>query len=345
MNKVKKDISQSPLDICLQHTGGISSLHDFLKLNDLGSLEIARVGEYLIPPVIRPEIVSEFASRSITVGSIDNSFYPVERIYKAHTIAYMNAIGIAEDDTVYYPGTPQEITGKDLWIAVDDFMLTVWDFHTKLRRAFPFIGGTWHAHKIDLINPENTMTEVGTNTHNRLGSTTNGSTGYFQSGFVNPSDLIATDNIHLSVYIGNNFTGYSYPLGTGLEFLSHSGVFLLMSSSAFYYCLNWGSVSAIQANTGSTAGYYCISRSGTATGKAIKRSPSGDISRIDAAVTAAITRELFIGAINGLDGGPSFFTPVNLRFLTIGDGLSDDEMETLALAIENFQTALGRNLV
>ena len=55
-----------------------------------------------------------------TTKAITNNVAAVVSSYEAETTAYMNALAIADDSTVYYSGTPQEITGAAIWTAIDN---------------------------------------------------------------------------------------------------------------------------------------------------------------------------------------------------------------------------------
>jgi hypothetical protein len=117
-----------------------------------------------------------------TIENDQMQFYGITSFaFEAETIAYMNAIGIADDSTVYYSGTPQQITGNGLWLAVNSFFVEskpkTW--YTKCNSIHPYIGGTADRHKYNALNPIDSdgafrETFFGGWTHNELGIIGNG---------------------------------------------------------------------------------------------------------------------------------------------------------------------------
>jgi len=104
---------------------------------------------------------------------------------------FMTATGIPNDSTIYYSGTAQEITGAELWTAVQD-LVTGLDTNGTLElydTIYPFVGGTLASHKYNLKTTEVNLdtdaafrlTESGTVTHSKDGVQSDGSTGYFDT--------------------------------------------------------------------------------------------------------------------------------------------------------------------
>ena len=78
------------------------------------------------------------------------------------TIDYMAALGIADDSTIYFSSTPQQITGSAMWTAVNmlgirwktalGLPLTVNNLSTKIDTLYPFMGGTAATCKFNYCN-------------------------------------------------------------------------------------------------------------------------------------------------------------------------------------------------
>lgn len=154
-------------------------------------------------------------SRKFVFGGSYTSF-----VFEPETIAYMNAIGIADDSTVYYGGTVQEITGNGLWIAVNNFFLEAKpnSWYTKCNSAHPYIGGTADRHKFNAKNPLDTdaafrETFIGGWNHNELGVTGNGINTYTNTHY----NARTNHNLGgtVSIYNRTNNAGTYYDLATG----------------------------------------------------------------------------------------------------------------------------------
>lgn len=108
---------------------------------------------------------------------------------------YFTALGIANDNTVYFSGTAYEITGAQLWTAFNNSVTAARD-HSVLSSMLywnPSIGGTGARHKFQALNPADTdgayrLIYTGGWTHAATGQKPNGSNGWANS-FLNPSTV------------------------------------------------------------------------------------------------------------------------------------------------------------
>lgn len=122
------------------------------------------------------------------------------------TIAYFAATTIPNDDTTYYVGTPYEITGNRMWVAVDKFVVSLKNsgIFSKLRYFYPFIGGTALDTKVNLIDPSlYQLTYLGGLTFGAQGVTPDGTSGVALTGF-NLLNEIAGTNYFQGCYIVND---------------------------------------------------------------------------------------------------------------------------------------------
>jgi len=141
-------------------------------------------------------------SRRVSIFGASFSSAPV---FQAETIAYMNALGIAADGTIYYPSTTYERTGLQLWSYVNTFVIVIkaigW---AKFRAIWLRIGGTAARHSINLINPMNTdaahrLTYFGGLTHSATGELPNGTNGYANT-HINPFSHLSLNDTHICFY-------------------------------------------------------------------------------------------------------------------------------------------------
>ena len=115
------------------------------------------------------------------------------------TRAFMIAAGIPNDGTVFYPSTPQQKTGLELWLIVDarivsmktrlGLTLGVLSLYILLKYLYLFIGGTATYHKWNFIDPRDLdaayrITWHGGVTHNENGITGNATNAYGDTHFI-----------------------------------------------------------------------------------------------------------------------------------------------------------------
>ena len=98
---------------------------------------------------------------------------------------YLVACGIPNDSTTYFAGTAQEVTGAELWTAFNAFEteLNTGGLVTDGRAYYPFLGISASTSKLNFFNSADTdaahrIDWFGGMTHDRLGVTANGTTGY-----------------------------------------------------------------------------------------------------------------------------------------------------------------------
>lgn len=116
-------------------------------------------------------------------------------VFEPETSAYLITIGIPNDATVFYPATPQEITGAQIWTLVNNYVLALkaadiagqgWTNQATatclMLRDYPMIGGTASAHGYNVANPAASATYFGSWTHNELGAIGNGANTYAVDG-------------------------------------------------------------------------------------------------------------------------------------------------------------------
>jgi len=158
----------------------------------------------------------------------------------------MNAIGIPDDNTIYYANTPQEIAGAAIWTSVDTFVaaLKTNSILNKMKAIYPFIGGTAVTHKWNLMNPQDTdaayrLVFFGSWNHSKTG----------MQGNVN-NTYANTKAVHNSIFTEGSESFGVYLRSEINENKTAIGVFDSDSGSSYFYSYYRGSMlSRSQAKT------------------------------------------------------------------------------------------------
>lgn len=261
------------------------------------------------------------------------------------TTAFMNATGIPDDSTVYYTGTPQEITGTGMWDAIDGLITDIKDagLWSDLQAFYPFIGGTASTHKWNLKDPRDLdaafrIDWFGGLTHDRFGITGNALNGYGNTHITPSTDINGSNsfgfkvinNVSSKAIVGSilNLSAgeylYLYPrLGTSLLGTQNENV-------------NTGSLSV--TNNSSNGNYRFTSASNNH--KAYKDN-SLLANRTNAAAFANIP--IYIFALNTDNAGAADFSDHNgVCFDFYKKSLTSSEVTDINTAINTFETALNR---
>jgi len=216
---------------------------------------------------------------------------------------------------------------------------------TKMRAIYPFVGGSATTHKFNLKDPRDAdvafrLVFNGGFTHDVNGIQGNGTNGYVETKFIPNSEFTSIDNVHISLYsrINQNAVDADMGVQTGSDSLS-MGIFRSDFSNQTFYTAHTGTSSSV-VDTNSI-GFYVVNRIGTSQ-KGFKNA----IVRISStnAPTAKPTSQVFISNLNS--GGPNagLYSNKQFAFASIGDGLTDFEASDFYVAVEKYQTTLGRQI-
>lgn len=271
--------------------------------------------------------------------------------FEPETIAYMNAIGIADDSTVYYPSTPQQITGNELWLAVNDFVLSIKSIGlSKFKAIYPIIGGTANRHKFNLINPLDfdsayRVSFTGGWAHFSTGALPNGINAFGNTHLKPFSSGIIYNNNHVSYYSRTSIVGTSnsqfYEIGSG-NTTGDNNLSLWTrraTDTAGYDSGNFPTNRQTASNTDGRGLYI-----GSANGSVAKLYKNG--SEISSKILTPFTitdHDVYIGGFNEFLG-TQFSSNKECSFASIGYGLSDVEVTLLNTAVQNLQIALNRQV-
>lgn len=115
--------------------------------------------------------------------------------YEPETEEYLEHadVNILNDDTIYFNGTAYEITGAEIWTALDLFVVTIkgvfglalgsLTLRNQFQFIYPRIGGTAAAHTVNLVDvTEFQGTFFGGWTHDGSGALPNGTNAYMETG-------------------------------------------------------------------------------------------------------------------------------------------------------------------
>lgn len=276
-------------------------------------------------------------------------------------INYMVAIDIPYDNTVYFDGTPQEITGIGLWNVMADLIADlkesgVWQ---KSVAIYPYVGGTEYRHSINLKTPYNLnsakrLVFMGNWTHSPTGSTPTTGVSYAQTYIYLPEDVPqysftgGTYFRTIGVAMPNSF----YTFGVSGADQDNSSVFMFLNAVGGHDVTAGTMSGRITGNfaalpTGFTVmtcfrdNVFRLYRNGVLVG-------SNSASRIhyfnnprpmDSTTTIALASRLIGNIVQ-----PQVAINCERAFDYFGQGMDTAQMLALNAAIANFQTTLNRNV-
>lgn len=217
---------------------------------------------------------------------------------------------------------------------------------SKLKAIYPFVGGTASTHKFNLKNPldsDNAFRLVFTGgwVHDSNGAKPNGTNGYADTKFNPTTQALSTSSQHLSYYSRTNINENAVEIGVisgannnflGLYVTSTLGTRSSLASSARYN------------NTSApidTRGFFTASRINATTIKVYVNNAIQASQSISS--TANDNFNMYLGTY-GVAAGQTLWSTKQVALASIGDGLTDTEAANYYTRVQNFQTALGRQV-
>lgn len=260
------------------------------------------------------------------------------------TSLYMNAVGILNDDTVYFDGA-QERTGAELWDYVNTVVTglklnNLWDGYSAI---YPLLGTTASQHKFNLKSPYNLDTS-------------------FRFDFDDGGASCTHDKFGLGVGVNKYANTKFIPLADGMEQISGCSAYWYSRTSTSDPGYVWGGYGfttfysdATNTWIGNGASIAPLTASTPFQGRhLLNRAPNGTTERylkngsLVEAPTKTFVRfseaEVWIGAIKDTSSPFNTFysSAINIGFFAIGYGLTT-EQETIADGIFNtYLTNLDR---
>jgi hypothetical protein len=208
---------------------------------------------------------------------------------------------------------------------------------TKMKAIYPMVGGNATSHSYNLKNPSQFQIAFsGGWTHSLTGALPNGTNAYGNTGLT-PLSTLGQDNNHISFY--SRTSGGS----GGVEIRSSEGNNYMLDIEIDYggrYFSNNTNSYASGTSAAITTGLFTNSRISSGTYKGYRNSTIEQTNNISS--TGRSSNTIYIGAAN--IGYPTFYSPKQCAFASIGDGLSDAEVSNLYTIIQNYQTILNRQV-
>jgi hypothetical protein len=259
--------------------------------------------------------------------------FAVGASYEPETLNYMAAVGIADDSTVYYAGTPQEITGNGFYLAIDTFVksLKTEGIFSKLKAVYPFIGGTADRHKWNLMNPQDTnaahrMLWYGSGTHSETGFKGDGSTAYGDTNL--PHNTLSLGNESFGVYSRTDITATFIDIASDLN----STLYLKWSNGLLYTRSQTTTIKVLSNDN--SLGFFALSRKHL---DRYKLQNKGIFTEFFTDASTINSSNFFLGKSSiGYNSGREY------PYAFIGEGLIETEMTAHYNAVQQLQTDLGR---
>ncbi len=205
---------------------------------------------------------------------------------------------------------------------------------------YPLVGGTSTTHKYNLKDPRDMdaayrLVFSGGYTHNSNGITGNGVNSNTNTNL--NANVTAINNTCLSVYSRTTGANGGTEIGLSIGVASpRLNLMIHYTNNNTYFDINNAYLGTAVALATTATGLYISSRTASNVIKLYRRGTTVS-SQADASTTQNTT-PIYFGVLAG--GG---YTSRNTCFYSIGSGLTDTQASQLNEAVQNLQTALGRN--
>ena len=319
----------------------------------INSTLIAEVWKALQTSILIPEGVNPNQTILVT-DDFGGSFevnYTIESTFDPDAQAYLEAVGIPNDSTIFYVSTPQEITGAEIWTAVNNYFLGIKadGIYTKKKAIYLFIGGTASAHKYNAKDPRDLdaafrLVFGGGLVHSSTGVLPDGTTGQANT-FLNPLTHLPANSMALSFYSRTNANTGLDQVDIGIVSPGHLWLSTQYNASGFVnrFLARNSSVSILAnvANADARGFYDCTkSVNGTNTFKIHKNGAVVDTQN-GAGTNPDNNVHIFTSAF-GI--GTTLHSNREGAFASIGEGLTDAEAANDYTRVQALQTALHRQV-
>jgi hypothetical protein len=219
---------------------------------------------------------------------------------------------------------------------------------SKMKAIYPFVGGSASSHKFNLKDPRDLnaafrLQFFGGVTHSSNGVQGNGTNGYANT-FLIPSANLTNNSLNVSVYSTQNSSISSTEIGCSTSgFLPIIGLSArtILNEIQFDGYNFTGNRMAI-ANSDSR-GLFMGNIANSTSQKIYKNGVLQLLNTTAQVQSQPTVQPLALFARND-SGSPANYSPRNLAFSSIGDGLSDTEAANLYTAVQSFQTTLNRQV-
>lgn len=273
--------------------------------------------------------------------------------YQPETTAFLTALPIVNNATIYFASTPQEITGAAIWLALDNFVVStknalsltlgVNNLSTKFNAIYPIIGGTATTHKYNLCNPLDTnaafrLSFLGGWVHSSTGALPNGTNAYADSYIVPSTNISNRDNCHLSYYSRTNKIGAGY-VEMGVSNPNALFIAPYYDATGAYRAVNSTQLGPT-ITTVNTAAFFQANRIISSTAILYRNSTA---LYTDTLFSSGLsTQKIYIGAYN--TGAATAYSNRQCSFASQGIGMNITEQNNFYNAIQTLQTNLFRQV-
>ena len=243
-------------------------------------------------------------------------------------------------------------------IAIDNLVnnLKEYNLWDKMYAIYPFVGGTSAInHKFNLINPQDTndayrLVFSGSWTYSNLGvSSSTLSTNNFANTFFNPfsSSSVSQNSVHISVYLGTAMNTTNNIMGVAAA-TSPTNTTSALQIARTSGNLNGATVNGRNADnfmsvgSGALTGFILGNRTASTTANAWLNG-----NKITTNAVASLTPanfNIYLGVRNQANAR-GVATQAQMRFVSIGQGLTDSEASVFAQIVKQYQQDLNRAVI
>lgn len=206
---------------------------------------------------------------------------------------------------------------------------------------YPMVGGSNSSTSYNLINPALfQISWVGGVVSSNDGVQFNGVNSYGNTGFKPATVGVSQNSFHISFYSKTNNNNLEVEIG-GQDLAGAVRPYLITRYNGnSYYNIN-SNTDTVIANTNSQ-GFYTANRTAS---NVINGWKNGTKVTTGATVsTGNFNSDIWIGAMNNLNGAIKYFSSKQCAGATIGPGLTDTQAANLRTAMQTFNTTLGRQV-
>jgi hypothetical protein len=224
-------------------------------------------------------------------------------------------------------------------LVIDMKAAGVW---SKMKAIYPFVGGSASSHKFNLKDPRDLnaafrLQFFGGVTHSANGIQGNGTNGYANT-FIKPNPNLINNSSHISFYSRTNINGTFWDMGVANDTTSYLTMNIRQADLFRPFAQD---ITVNTASNTDSRGLYIANRSASNAKSGFKNNTK--VVTSTAASSTRATNDIYLLAI-WFSNNPSFYTPRECAFSSIGDGLTDTEAANLYTAVQAFQTSLSRNI-
>jgi hypothetical protein len=237
------------------------------------------------------------------------------------------------------------ITGTTEQSAINQLVIDLkfYNLWSKLRAIYPMVGGTANSHKFNLKNPVDSdaafrLNFVGPWVHSSTGSKPNGTSTYADTFYI-PNNYPLTQ--HLSYYSRTQLTT---PLGTEI------GAYrtITVRVNTLNICQNYTagfSSSPTFTTTTDGRGFWLGTRRGNSDREVYRNGSSEGVNTVTETLDLPFF-SLYLGAFQTGSGGGLIagYSAKECAFASMGDSLTSSDVNLYYLAVQTYQTRLGRQV-